>query len=197
MFVSKREFVLAHKGWVVSVITNSSLLPSTRSSTQRWTVSAVDGWAQPTASAFWCPITTLERLAPKAVAAWTARPQATPTAHRLRDRRATKAKTQRHTWAQTTTTCHRQRTTYPVGKTKEAQQMARPSSPNKERRPCKAPRPTSKSATDMSMQSFQNELEPPEKRRRRRQQLPKNTLPNTNPPQGTLPRNLIFKRGAQ
>ena len=60
MFVSKREFVLAHKGWVVSVITNSSLLPSTRNSTQRWTVSAVDGWAQPTASAFWCPKTTLK-----------------------------------------------------------------------------------------------------------------------------------------
>ena len=92
VFVSKREFVLAHKGWVVSVITNSSLLPSTRSSTQRWTVSAVDGWAQPTASAFWCPITTLERLAPKAVAAWTARSQTTPTAHRLRDRKATRAK---------------------------------------------------------------------------------------------------------
>ena len=61
VFVSKREFVLAHKGWVVSVITNSSLLPSTRSSTKRWTMSAVDGWAQPTASAFWCPICQNER----------------------------------------------------------------------------------------------------------------------------------------
>ena len=186
MFVSKREFVLAHKGWVVSVITNSSLLPSTRSSTQRWTVSAVDGWAQPTASAFWCPITTLERLAPKAVAAWTARSQTTPTAHRLRDRKATNAKTQRHTWAQTTTTCHRQRTTYPVGITKKHNKWrARRRRINindlaRRRDPRRRARQT------CQCHPSKNEIEPPE-----------NTLPNTNPPQGTLPRNLIFKRGAQ
>ena len=30
-------------------------------SVQRWTASTVDGWAQPTASAFWCPICQNER----------------------------------------------------------------------------------------------------------------------------------------
>ena len=91
VFVSKREFVLAHKSEVVSEITNSSLLPQRRIIAH---------------SAGQCPLSLGGRsppqppsgvrrrpgreTTPEAVAAWTARSQTTPNAHRLRCRCALK-----------------------------------------------------------------------------------------------------------
>ena len=87
VFVSKREFVLAHKGWVVSVITNSSLLPSTIKAYNAGRRPLSMGGRSPPLPLSGVRFAKTKGRTRKAEAAWTARSQTTPNAHRLRDRK--------------------------------------------------------------------------------------------------------------